>query len=1228
MIAIFLALLLSFAAEAHAGIPPINELKQLHLTTEITTSNQAMAVIVDANDGRYKDICETIISNIRKHSDVGLRYYTADQIPDSILKEINVIALGNMADNSFIADMYRNYYTFVDLKYPGPDGYVLRTIHNPLATNHNVILIGGSDKPGIKDAAKQFLSKIERGRDLTVGRVMEIKLSDRLSTPLIGADIKQWDVHTWRDSRRITQKGKKVGFHPAGLFGWNPISVAGMLYHMTGKPEYLNTFKELALPREGSVPAILRENATTMNPANPLVDNHHYRSHLLDLVWDLIEESPEFNNQERLYITNKLRERQLLYDPEHNYSMKRSRHGLWHMLNIYTGSRYFAKYYPDKIWDSRIHNIRKGFNALISDPTWGERDTLDFVSTSIEPALEFFILDNNKEFVNSGTARTMMSAIDVLMTGEEVDSSNKYTSISLLHKAAWLLNDERYAWMAKQFGYDFSVFRIGQSYWPKWEKPVPPDDLIGKIIAYPLAESDWRKSGKQIPLDRGFQVLSYHAGLGDDDDFFLLDGFAGMGRNDFHRGALKSLRLDGKNILEGYLNDVDVWVDGMVSQNVPMAVMFKGGFADKQLAHTAIESADLGGIRWGRNILYIRGEPTIVLDRALALSNAHYDVARSWEFPTKIAAISGFDARTSNKVFLSVVPGGLKNASQNSVTNMASLELKQGEGLTMAAVLSGKTAPKIMRIAETSFLSLKPRLAVFGLGSLVLPNLKIEAEFYYLDEKRLFLSQAKNLVVDGSDVIAFPKAMDVHWQLDMGELRSGGIRRLNQAMFGKEFGGKSYVSKVNTKMKGAAEKLKVALNSLARQTFINKPKEVSRIIEVPNLLKEQWQVDLSGKLPSDIIYSGVAADDHAWLALHGPVSWQLVNVDSNGQVLKRVALESRPLCVLRTGVRPGTGDIDVLVGLEDDHVNAYDRQGKVLWSVKTKVHKSFRIGNKYKWPWFTDPKKVFGVYSIFFGDLFGTGRPIIAAGRPNTVEFITQRGELLARVPTMHGTNSSMALLDDQTSPSGVSTLLIGKTKTGIPQLSAIDAKLVNVSNKLYGTIPGNATQMHAWLQRGMSNLVVEDLDGKPGEEVIYALSGHWNELRVYDGRTGRPVWVRYLGPGKSNEDFVRGIALVESPTLHDKHVYVATKMGWLLGFDAKGGSVFRHKFSSPISKISVLGSNKLVVGLEDGYTFLVAAQDIRSLLKMKKRVTGIFSQADRLIVADESGRLRSGVLH
>lgn len=55
----------------------------------------------------------------------------------------NQIALGNRSISRTIEHLYNLYYCLLDLKYPGPEGYVVRTLHSPFGDGKNVIFAGG-----------------------------------------------------------------------------------------------------------------------------------------------------------------------------------------------------------------------------------------------------------------------------------------------------------------------------------------------------------------------------------------------------------------------------------------------------------------------------------------------------------------------------------------------------------------------------------------------------------------------------------------------------------------------------------------------------------------------------------------------------------------------------------------------------------------------------------------------------------------------------------------------------------------------------------------------------------------------------------------------------------------------------------------------------------------------------------------------------------------------------
>lgn len=166
---------------------------------------------------------------------------------------------------------------------------------------------------------------------------------------------------------------------------------------------------------------------------------------------------------------------------------------------------------------------------------------------------------------------------------------------------------------------------------------------------------------------------------------------------------------------------------------------------------------------------------------------------------------------------------------------------------------------------------------------------------------------------------------------------------------------------------------------------------------------------------------------------------------------------------------------------------------------------------------------------------------------------------------------------------------------------------------------------MHAWLQRGTRHLFVEDLYGNGGKEVIYTLSGHWNEVRVYDGVTGKPLWIHYLGPDKGGAPFVSAAALVDLKGDGKKEIAVGTKTGWVLVFDAQGQPILRQHFSAPILNIASRPEwQALAIASADGVIRLVGANG--SLVaegKLHGVPVEVVAQKGWLIIGDDQGKIR-----
>ncbi|MFP3903946.1 MAG: hypothetical protein ACLFWB_06870, partial [Armatimonadota bacterium] len=684
------------AAEAISAEGPITKLKDLHIKTALVRDGRPATVIVTPRNGAYDAQARDIQRHIEQATGVVLPIRDDRAVnPSELLQSQSAIALGNMATSSFIYTLYREYYTFLDLKYPGPGGYVVRSLHDPYGTGKNVIFIGGSDDSGVQRAAEVFCSKIEPGDDLVMGRLMDIELGDGPQPPDVGEQL-----YTWRDSWREFEDGTHTGYDPATYFGWNPISSQAALYYMTGEEKYLKEYLQLALPDPDNIPkelstcyAFARKDCDL---EHPLVGTYHYRAHLQELMFDLIEESPLLDDETRLEITNEMLARQQFLDDNARQvffeadldappQKGTSRHGLYDGLSIYTGSRYFAKYYPSDKWDMRLAKLRHAMSWWLHHPTWGELDTLSWINTSTEPVVEYWMFEDPQAFVDSGVAETMMRAIEILWTGTRRDEANYNMTHTLMHRASWLLNNGEYAWLVRKTQFNMDRFRIGQSWWPGPRLEVlPPDHLVNRVSAMPLPEPNAQQAHTPFDASEGYQFLSYRNGLGPTDGYLFLDGFNDRGRNPHHVSALYRLRMQGREVLKGYWNQVFVNRDGLVTRHVARGARLDRAVAVGDGACIRSVVPDAPFCEWQRDLMWVDEKYLLVADVVTAHEEGDFSIVCRWA-PTQHIDVSSEDRRRCVLHFgndISVVsaqPVQYRHRSPHTLEASMKRELSSGE---------------------------------------------------------------------------------------------------------------------------------------------------------------------------------------------------------------------------------------------------------------------------------------------------------------------------------------------------------------------------------------------------------------------------------------------------------------------------------------------------------------------------------------------------------------------
>ena len=209
--------------------PNISKLtRDYHIETTLVASGEPRAAIV-SNAARpvYADIARRVQGRIRDLTGVDVPILDAAQADAGrVLADRNAIVLGNLATSRFVETLYWEWYTILDLWYPGVGGYVVRSLHDPYGTGQNVIFLGGSDDEGVARAAEVFCQLLEKGDPLKVGWLMDIKLG-RNHTPSPEGG--------WTDPRlRIFHEPLEHETVHAAPLGYTDASLAGLRYYYNG----------------------------------------------------------------------------------------------------------------------------------------------------------------------------------------------------------------------------------------------------------------------------------------------------------------------------------------------------------------------------------------------------------------------------------------------------------------------------------------------------------------------------------------------------------------------------------------------------------------------------------------------------------------------------------------------------------------------------------------------------------------------------------------------------------------------------------------------------------------------------------------------------------------------------------------------------------------------------------------------------------------------------------
>ncbi|MCS6860008.1 MAG: hypothetical protein NZT92_06790 [Abditibacteriales bacterium] len=268
------------------------------LVTTIVRDGKPACKVVAPAEPDWLHLGRRIAVRARELTRVQPIHTTPDQITEDDLRTFHLCVVGNATNNDLIRRLHEDAFCFTTDTYPGGRGFEVRTVHDPFGHRKNVVLVGGSTYEGAKRAT-DFLTRhlhqmniaphLQWGEDdLAIARLNVSESASHVVPPA--------ESHPTLLKECLEIMGADaISFNAA----MERICSFGYYYYYTDRDEWAQAFKTTLLRLEEMVwKQGGWDTGRWMPPCEWLWK--------LAVIWDLIEESLCFTDDDRATIDNLL----------------------------------------------------------------------------------------------------------------------------------------------------------------------------------------------------------------------------------------------------------------------------------------------------------------------------------------------------------------------------------------------------------------------------------------------------------------------------------------------------------------------------------------------------------------------------------------------------------------------------------------------------------------------------------------------------------------------------------------------------------------------------------------------------------------------------------------------------------------------------------------------------------------------------------------------------------
>ncbi|NUQ66410.1 MAG: hypothetical protein HUU20_28435, partial [Pirellulales bacterium] len=771
------------------------QLKPLALETPIVKDGRPSAIICHADDPAWRDAALMVQTAVRETTGVELPLKTDKELTAEEFAISHLILLGHLDNHRWVARLYHNFFVCLDAGFTGRTGYVLRSVHDPFGSKHNGILVGGSFAEGTRKAAEAFTAIVRKQGtkgNLSVGRLLEL---------VFDADGRQGEVAEPLGQKAKEERiaeGRRLMFSPGqGRSGVARLIDAGVAFHRGGDPAWAEVCHDLfmALDEFYRTDAYINEGGMSRYDQ----DFRDAFTYQVAIVWDLVEESGLFSDQERLAVTNllvRLALECMVYQGWNSpAAVKRladnddivHNHMTFPALSVHFVGQYLKRHYGLQYVDDWLAVARGIFRGQ-SRSSKPMEDSASYQWLPIIHTMIYSLAENELAFFEEGCAREAADSALMAMDnagyqpayGDHPGLTDSSCLAPVLQVAAWFYRSPSFAWGADLAGRG-TEFYLQQPY-SSSIKPQAPNDHVGvRVSRLPRQCYDFalrrepKDQGTATPFEQVFDKLTLRGGWNKADEYLFLDGHGRGNHMHYDVQAIISYAAGGQPLLvDGeyiksqpkYHNSLVIIRDGQAGPAPAVAGL---GHADDLggSAYTRTRVAGYSGAEWTRCLLWRQGDYLLVRDEVRAAAPGRYTLRCCWRpwgeavlrdgllevnhAPMRLL-LANADGSPSTLETMKTVDG----LPVSRLSQQVSVDLEKGQCYRFVNVVRAEALEKpgklaIRQVDEDVVIIERPRgcdVAAFGPGDSRLPGLKTDAEVVVLGPRRLTIVGGKSLSGD------------------------------------------------------------------------------------------------------------------------------------------------------------------------------------------------------------------------------------------------------------------------------------------------------------------------------------------------------------------------------------------------------------------------------------------------------------------------------------------------